>query len=57
MAAAAVIVDALGPIARRFYERYIFVPLTDEPTLPRLFLPMATIAALALPDADQPVTV
>lgn len=42
--AAAVVVDAKGDAARRFYERYGFQQCVDDPY--RLFIFMATIAAL-----------
>lgn len=44
IAAIAVVVDAIDDAAVRFYERYDFQRLADEP--PRLFIPMATIALL-----------
>jgi GNAT superfamily N-acetyltransferase len=44
--AAAVLVDAKDDAARRFYERYGFERLPDQPR--RLFLPMRTVAALGL---------
>lgn len=43
----AVEVDAIDDTARRFYERYGFVGLTDDPR--HLFLPMSIIRKLALP--------
>lgn len=45
VAAALVIVDALGENARRFYEKYGFVLLSDQPeAYPlRLYLPMKTV--------------
>mgnify|MGYP001046270028 CR=1 FL=1 len=57
VAATAAIVDALGSAARHFYERFDFIPLTDDAAMPRLFLPTATIAGLPLPEADAPITV
>lgn len=42
--AVAVVVDAKGDAARRFYERYGFRPFAEDAY--RLFLPMATIAQL-----------
>jgi GNAT superfamily N-acetyltransferase len=44
IASFAVIVDAKGGNARRFYERESFLPFPDQPM--RLFRPMADIAAL-----------
>jgi ribosomal protein S18 acetylase RimI-like enzyme len=44
--AAAVLVDAKDDAARRFYERYGFERLSEQPQ--RLFLPMRTVAALGL---------
>jgi GNAT superfamily N-acetyltransferase len=42
----AVVVDVKDEPARRFYERYDFLPLVKHPS--RLFLPMRTIAALGI---------
>ncbi|MGP0070213.1 MAG: GNAT family N-acetyltransferase [Isosphaeraceae bacterium] len=39
----AVVVDALDAEARAFYERFGFLPLTDDPM--RLFLPLSAIRA------------
>ncbi len=39
-------VDALHEEAARFYTRYGFIPLLDNP--PHLYLPMKTIASLEL---------
>lgn len=44
--AAAVIVDAKDDAARRFYVRYGFESLPDQPQ--RLFLPLQTVAALGM---------
>lgn len=44
VAAHAVVVDAMDAHAASFYRRYGFQPLADDPR--RLFLPMATVAAL-----------
>ena len=44
IASFAVIVDAKDDVARRFYERESFLPLSGQPF--RLFRPMADIAAL-----------
>jgi GNAT superfamily N-acetyltransferase len=43
----AVVVDALDGEARAFYERFGFLPLTDNPM--RLFLPLSTIGTAAKP--------
>lgn len=43
----AVVVDAIDDAARDFYMRHGFVTLEDAPN--RLYLPMATIASLAVP--------
>jgi predicted N-acetyltransferase YhbS len=43
----AVVVDALDDEARAFYERFGFLPLTDDAL--RLFLPLSTIRAAAKP--------
>jgi GNAT superfamily N-acetyltransferase len=43
----AVEVDAIDAAAKRFYEKYGFVPLRDDPQ--HLFLPMAAIRKLKLP--------
>lgn len=43
----AVVVDALDVEARAFYQRFGFLPLTDD--MMRLFLPMSTIQAAAKP--------
>ena len=43
----AVVVDALDAEAKTFYERFGFVPLTDDEM--RLFLPMSTIRSAAKP--------
>ena len=43
----AVEVDAIDDSARRFYERYGFLALTDDPR--HLFLPMSDIRQLKLP--------
>lgn len=45
VAAALVIVDALGEQAQRFYEKYGFVPLPGQPEAypMRLYLPMKTV--------------
>ena len=40
-------VDALDTEAKAFYERFGFVPLTDDPM--RLFLPLSTIQAAVQP--------
>ncbi len=37
----AIVVDAIDEQAKAFYERYGFVPLTDQPL--SLYLPVATI--------------
>lgn len=44
IASAAVVVDAKDEVARRFYQRYGFMSLSDDPR--RLFLPMKTVARL-----------
>lgn len=49
--ALAVIVDAKDDMARQFYERFGFQRLVDDAH--RLFLAMATIAGLRLPEPDQ----
>ena len=41
----AVVVDALNAGAKTFYERFGFIPLTDDEK--RLFLPLSTIRATA----------
>jgi GNAT superfamily N-acetyltransferase len=43
----AVEVDAVNDAARRFYLRYGFIPLRDNPN--HLFLPMSVVRRLALP--------
>jgi GNAT superfamily N-acetyltransferase len=43
----AVVVDALDAEAKAFYERFGFLPLTDDEM--RLFLPLSTIQAAAKP--------
>jgi GNAT superfamily N-acetyltransferase len=43
----AVVVDALDAEAKAFYERFGFVPLTDDEM--RLFLPLSTIRAAVKP--------
>src|SRR3954447_22205675 len=43
----AVVVDALDAGAKTFYERFGFMPLTDDEM--RLFLPLSTIRAAAKP--------
>jgi ribosomal protein S18 acetylase RimI-like enzyme len=53
VASAAVVVDSKNDEARRFYEKYDFIPLPSNPT--RLFYPMKTIAALFPSDAPLPL--
>jgi predicted N-acetyltransferase YhbS len=43
----AIVVDALDAEAKTFYERFGFVPLTDDKM--RLFLPLSTVRAAAKP--------
>ena len=43
----AVVVDALDAEAKTFYERFGFMPLTDDEM--RLFLPLSTIRSAAKP--------
>jgi GNAT superfamily N-acetyltransferase len=44
VAAAAVIVDAINPAAKRFYQRFGFIPFPSASS--RLFLPMKTVTDL-----------
>jgi hypothetical protein len=44
----AVVVDALDVEAKAFYERFGFMPFTDDNL--RLFLPLSTIRAAAKPE-------
>jgi predicted GNAT family N-acyltransferase len=44
VAAHAVVLDAIDDDAKRFYERYGFLELTDNPL--HLFLPMASVRQL-----------
>ncbi len=48
----AVEVDAIDQDARRFYLRFGFTPLTDDPK--HLFLPMLVIRKLGLPPLHRP---
>jgi GNAT superfamily N-acetyltransferase len=48
----AVEVDAIDQDARRFYLRFGFTPLTDDPK--HLFLPMLVIRKLNLPPLHRP---
>jgi predicted N-acetyltransferase YhbS len=47
----AIVVDALGAGAKTFYERFGFMPLTDD--VMRLFLPLSTIRAAARPQQGE----